>query len=119
MDPYAKFDFEGRYVFIDRFGNRSKPRTVTLRLMNNFRLYIYAFPEKIDDIPMCNISSAMKEKLEWANESRARFELPLRQEFIFWSDESEQKIDELINKFNELKQMENDKDTAKEGEGNN
>lgn len=113
MDPYSKFDFEGRYVFIDRYGNRSKPRTVTLRLMDNFRLYIYAFPEKIDDFPLCNISSVMKEKLEWANESRARFELPLRQAIIFWSDESEQKNDELINKFNELKQMENDKDIAR------
>ena len=113
MVPNAKFDFEGRYVFIDRYGNRSQPRTVTLRLMDNFRLYIYAFPEKIDDIPMCNISSAIKEKLEWANESRARFELPLRQAIIFWSDESEQKIDELINKFNELKQMEKDKSIAK------
>ena len=113
MDPYSKFDFEGRYVFIDRYGNRSKPRTVTLRLMDNFRLYIYAFPQKIDDFPLCNISSVMKEKLEWANESRARFELPLRQEFIFWSDESEQKIDELINKFNELKQMEKDKNIVK------
>lgn len=113
MGPNAKFDFEGRYVFIDRYGNRSQPRTVTLRLMDNFRLYIYAFPEKIDDIPMCNISSAIKEKLEWANESRARFELPLRQAIIFWSDESEQKIDELINKFNELKQMEKDKNIVK------
>ena len=113
MGPNAKFDFEGRYVFIDRYGNRSQPRTVTLRLMDNFRLYIYAFPEKIDDIPMCNISSAMKEKLEWVNESRARFELPLRQAIIFWSDESEQKIDELINKFNELKQMEKDKNIVK------
>lgn len=119
MGPYTKFDFEGRYAMVDRFGNRSKPQTVTLRLMDNFRLYIYAFPEKIFDFPMCDISNAKKEKLDWSSESFVRFELPLRQAIIFWSDESEQKIDELINKFSELKQMEKDKNIAKEGKDNN
>ena len=116
MAAYEHFDFEGRYAFIDRDRHQGQARWVTLRLTDNYWFYIYEFPEKLLDIELSQISSAKKEKFDWSNESSVRFALPLNQEIRFFPFQSEVKTDELINKFNELKQRQEKGDEAKVGQ---
>lgn len=116
MGAKIHHDFEGRYAIIDRNGKQSQARTVTLRLWDDNRLSIYEFPELLFDIPFDQISSVKKITLDYSNDyTSIRFELPLRQALVFWPFQPQEKTDELLNIFTELKQRAENEDANKEG----
>ena len=115
MSAKMKYDYEGRYVFVDRDGHKSQVRHVTLSLTDNYWFYISEYPKNLLELGLQRISAAKKEKNEWSSDYFIRFLLPLSQQVIFWCHFQE-KTDELIKKFNALKRKQEKEDETKVGE---
>lgn len=112
MTTNLSFDFEGRFAFVDHNGKHGNLSDCTLSLTDNYWCFIHGPSGKIWDSQLCYMSSPKNELINRSNIFYVRFGLMYRQELFFYC-QSEEKADELINKFNELKQREEKEDEAK------
>ena len=108
-------NYGGRYSFTDRNGRSGKQQWVTLKLKSNFYFKIDDEGENtILSFELPHVASAKKEKYSWSQESFIRFELPYKQEITFYPFPQD-KTDEIVEKFYELKHKQEKEDEERVG----